>query len=260
MHSALTARLAESAGFEALWLGSLEMTSSLGIPDLNLITSAEVADIVTRVRSVSDLPLLIDADNGYGSDRSALYALHSFAAAGATSMCVEDNLFPKRNSLHDPDGHRDLEDAVTFARRVEKLAVADELPIIARTEAVVAGLGVDEAVRRLSMYADAGASSLFVQVNKANAHLLFPVLEQVAGRLPFVLAPTALVNLRPEDLARFGDVTMLFANVVVRTITKSLQRVLARLQAEPCLAAVNEELQSVERLFDITATDEWLAL
>jgi phosphoenolpyruvate phosphomutase len=258
VHNPLTARLAERAGFDLLWLGSLELATSLGLPDINLLSLTEVAGIVRAVRGVTSLPIYVDADNGYGSDATALRAVAEFEAAGANAICIEDNLFPKRNSLLVDRAARRLEDADDFARRIERMVAArSRLRIIARTEALVAGLGVAEAVRRLRRYADAGADALFVQTNHRWAEQLLPVVGEVAGLRPMVLAPTALPELRAADLERFGQVTLLFANVVIRGIVGSLPRILRRLHESGSLASVVSELEGLDGLFELTDTQGW---
>lgn len=259
VHNPLTARLAERAGFDVLWLGSLEMATSLGLPDINLVSLTEVAGIVRAVRAVTNLPIYVDADNGYGSNATAVRAVTELEAAGAAAICVEDNRFPKRNSLIIDDKARDLEDADDFADRIRRMAAARRhIKIIARTEAVVAGLGVAEAVARLRRYAEAGADALFVQANSRTADQLLPVVAEIAGLRPIVLAPTALPDLTAADLERFGQVTLIFANVVVRGIVGMLPPLLRRLHEGGSLSSVLDKLASLDGLFELTDTRAWV--
>ncbi|HEU4730032.1 MAG TPA: isocitrate lyase/phosphoenolpyruvate mutase family protein [Kofleriaceae bacterium] len=259
VHNPLTARLAERVGFDVLWLGSLELATSLGLPDINLLSLTEVAGIVRSVRAVTALPIYVDADNGYGSHATAVRAATEFEAAGATAICVEDNRFPKRNSLLADHRSRELEDIDDFAERIRRMAAARRrIQIIARTEAVVAGQGVAEAVKRLRRYADAGADALFVQANHRFADQLLPVVAEIAGLRPIVLAPTALPDLTAADLERFAPVTLLFANVVVRGIVGALPPLLRRLREGGSLASVLGELESLEGLFELTDTRAWV--
>ncbi len=119
-HDALTALLVERAGFDLVWLGSLEVSSRLGIPDRNLLTPTEMAMVVREVRAAITLPIYVDADNGYGSDLTAVRAIELFASAGAHTVCIEDNAFPKRNSLSTAGSH-ELLGAEVFAARLERL-------------------------------------------------------------------------------------------------------------------------------------------
>jgi phosphoenolpyruvate phosphomutase len=261
VHNPLTALLAERAGFDVLWLGSLEFAASLGLPDINLLTLTEVAGAVHSIRTITHLPIYVDADTGYGSDATAVRATSELEAAGATAICVEDSLFPKRNSLYVDQMARPLEDPDVFALRISRMARArDHVQIIARTEALVAGLGVEEAVKRLLIYADAGADALFVQANHESAGDLLPVVEQVAGVRPLVLAPTAIPSLTAADLQPFQPVTMLFANVVVRGITHALTGILQSLRHEGSLASVESQLQDLDELFHLTGMKSWLQL
>jgi phosphoenolpyruvate phosphomutase len=245
VHDALTARLVERAGFGLLWLGSLEVCSRFGIPDRNLLTPTEMASVIREVRAVTNLPVYVDADNGYGSDFCATRAVRDFEAAGAYAICVEDNAFPKRNSLVVGEA-RELVPCDEFVVRLSKMTESRKgLRVIARTEALVAGFGIDEAVRRLRAYAQAGADGLFVQVNSSCRDQLFPVLEQVRNLLPVILAPTALPEVPLEEFSRLGVSTVFFANVVVRRLMTALSGTLSDLRRSCRLADVEDTIAPV---------------
>src|SRR5437660_3286386 len=89
VHNAVTAELVERAGFDALWLSSLEVSTSKLLPDANVITFSEVAQILREIKSKVTLPIIVDADNGYGSDETAMRAAQEFRDAGATAICLE---------------------------------------------------------------------------------------------------------------------------------------------------------------------------
>ncbi|MFD0391970.1 isocitrate lyase/phosphoenolpyruvate mutase family protein [Streptomyces nogalater] len=169
VHSPITALLAEEAA-DVLWLGSLEMSTSRGVPDQEVLEPQEIAGIIRSVRAVTSLPIYVDADTGRGSDDLAVLATKLYEEAGADAICVEDNLFPKRNSLDDRFGGRKLLDPEAFAYRISAMVAArSSLKVVARTEALVAYHGADAAVERLHRYADAGADALFAQANRASA-------------------------------------------------------------------------------------------
>ncbi len=251
VHDALSAMMVERAGFDVLWLGSLEASAHLGLPDNNLISGAEMADLVRQVRAVSVLPIYVDADNGYGSDELAVRALRMFTAAGASAMCIEDSAFPKRNSLR-VDGDRHLMDVAEMAHRVQELRKANGIDIIARTEALVAGYGMAEAVARLRVYVEAGADAVFVQVNSASKDLLLPTLRELQGMTRLVLAPTALPEVPAAEFARLGVSTMMFANVVLRAVVATLPPILGRLRDSGRLADVSDAIAAIDTVFDLT--------
>src|SRR2546430_1988458 len=109
VHNAITASLVERAGFDVLWLSSLEVSTAKLLPDANVITFSEVAHTIREIRRATTLPIIVDADNGYGSDETAMRAAQEFRDAGATAICLEDNAFPKRGSFYTGVG-RQLED------------------------------------------------------------------------------------------------------------------------------------------------------
>ena len=244
VHDALTARLAERAGFDVVWLGSLEVSARYGVPDTNVLTMTEMAAVSAEVRAACRLPVYVDADNGYGDDLAAARAARLFEAAGADAVCLEDNVFPKRNSLL-LGLDRPLVEPAEFADRLSVVCKSrTRMAVIARTEALVAGLGVDAAVSRLHRYAGTGVDALFVQVNRDSRQLLRPVLEQLDS-LPVVLAPTALPEVPAERFASWGAGTVLFANLVLRTMLAALPRTMAAVRQRGVLAAAGDGMVGV---------------
>ena len=247
VHNGLTARLVDMAGFDLVWLGSLEVATSRGLPDRNLITSPEVASLIAEVRSATSLPIFVDGDNGYGSDLAAARAAVQFESAQAHTLVIEDSAFPKENSLAVERPHHLLDPDVFVGRLESVLAARSQMRVVARTEALIAGLGVAEAVYRLEKYAATGVDGLFVQVNAHSRDLLFPVLDELRGVLPFVLAPTALPEMRASEFADHGVETLLFANVVVRRLVAALSESLRDLRDTQCLG----ELHGVAPVADV---------
>jgi phosphoenolpyruvate phosphomutase len=251
VHDALTARLAQRSGFDVAWLGSLEVSARYGVRDANVLTMTEMAAVTAEVRAACRLPIYVDADNGYGSDATAVRAARLIEAAGADAMCLEDNVFPKRNSLLlgvdrpllEPDDFADRLAAVCKSR--------SRMAVIARTEALVAGLGIDAAVQRLHRYAETGVDALFVQVNQDSKDLLQPTLEQVRGLLPVVLAPTALPEVPAAQFGRWGASTVLFANLVLRTMVAALPPAMAAVRREGVLAAAGPAAAGIDEALSL---------
>jgi 2-methylisocitrate lyase-like PEP mutase family enzyme len=258
VHSAITARIAERTGFDVLWLSGLEVSAERALPDLNVITLTEMAAELREVARASSLPVFVDGDNGYGSDELMLRAACMFAEAGATAMCVEDNEFPKRNSFYRGVG-RSLEDVRVFARRIELVrGRVPQLKLIARTEALVAGLGPDEAVIRARAYVDAGADAVFIQTITSTVGEFELVLERLRGTIPIMVTPTKMPGVLAADLHQMGADVIIYSNVVMRTVIASLERCLSDLRRAERLSAVFDQMAHLEALFELTSTDDWL--
>src|SRR5262245_17260110 len=139
VHSPMTAALVQRAGFSGGWLSSLEVSTVYGLPDRNIISADLVGNVVSAIRSRVSLPLIVDADNGYGSSLAAARAARLLNGAGAAGMCIEDNPYPKVNSFS--GGAAELESIDDYCEKVSAIreSVDTEFLVIARTEALIRG-------------------------------------------------------------------------------------------------------------------------
>lgn len=179
VHDALALRLAERAGFAAAACGGYSAAASLlGAPDVGQLGMSEMAEMYARLVEASDLPLLADADTGYGNTSNVARTVRAYERAGVASLILEDQTAPKRC------GHMDGKEVVPAAEMVAKLKAAldaridPDLVIVARTDArAVAGL--DAAIERAQLYREAGADMLFVE-----APLSVEELRRVVSEIP----------------------------------------------------------------------------
>lgn len=177
-HNGMAAIQARQAGFEALYLSGAAMTASMGLPDLGIITVDEVAFFIRQIVRASGLPLLVDADTGYGEVLNVMHTVRVFEEAGAGALHIEDQILPKKcGHLND----KKLADAHDMAAKVAAAARARRhLYLIARTDAA-ASEGLDGAVARAKLYLEAGADAIFPEaLNTAEMFRAF------AGRMPGV--------------------------------------------------------------------------
>jgi phosphoenolpyruvate phosphomutase len=165
-HDALTAQLIQTYGFDAVWVGGFGIsTMTYAMPDLNLLTMAEALAAARRIDAATDLPVVADCDNGYGGLSNLVRTVREYERSGIAGICVEDNTFPKRNSLYRGETERDLIPIQEQARRIRAAKQTQETPtlvFIARVEALIAGHGVDDALARAEAYADAGADAILI--------------------------------------------------------------------------------------------------
>jgi methylisocitrate lyase len=194
-HNGMAAIQAKRAGFEALYLSGAAMTASMGLPDLGIITVDEVAFFVRQVARASGLPVLVDADTGYGEVLNVMHTVRCFEEAGAGALHIEDQILPKKcGHLND----KKLADARDMAAKVAAAARARRhLVVIARTDAA-ASEGLDGAVARAKLYLEAGAEAIFPEaLNTAEMFRAFaerlpgvPLLANMTefGRTPFFTA------------------------------------------------------------------------
>src|SRR5215467_16384669 len=153
-HDALSARLAEEAGFDAIWASGFGISAVQAVPDANILTLTETLDAVRRICDAVRIPVIADCDNGYGNAINVIRTASEFERAGAAGICIEDNEFPKRCSFYS-GVRRDLVPTLEHARKIEAACSARhrrDFTVIARTAALIAGLGLEEALRRAQAY------------------------------------------------------------------------------------------------------------
>lgn len=248
VHNALTANFGKKAGFDLLWLSSLEVSASRMRPDENMISFDQMSEIVSDISLAVDLPLLVDADNGYGTHELACMAARKFFSAGALGMCMEDYEFPKRNSF-DTHGSRMLLPAAVFADRIAHVRnAAKDLLLVARTEALVAGMGAEEAIARATHYHQSGADLVFIQSSRETTEEYFRCVGMLDPAIPLLLTPTALPDASPGQLFSLGVKVLIHSNAVIRLISGTLARTLPTLLADGRLASVEDGLYPLEDL------------
>ena len=170
-HSPLSARLAEEAGFDGLWASGFELSALYGLADVSLISMTQHLDMVRAIAEQSRLPLVADLDTGFGNAINVIHAVEQYQRAGAAAVVIEDKTFPKVTSLA-ADARQELVRIAEFQGKIEAAVAARRDPdflIVARTEALIAGLGEAEALKRAAAYAEAGADMILVHSKQKNA-------------------------------------------------------------------------------------------
>jgi 2-methylisocitrate lyase-like PEP mutase family enzyme len=260
-HDALSARLVEQAGFEAVYMGGFATTASLlGRPDMGLLGGSEMVDSARRIVQAVDLPVIADADTGYGNPINVIRTVRDYEQAGVAAIHLEDQVSPKRC------GHMSGKSVVPVADMLAKLEAAiaarsdPDFVLIARTDALAVE-GVDAAIERARRYGDAGADVLWVEAPTSEAEIE-KVATALAGR-------TLLINcvergrtpaLDIERIRALGFALVLFPIGSVLAMTAALQEHFAHLRAHGTLAGYLEHLPSLEAFTDLVGLGEIKAL
>ena len=228
--NALSARVVADMGFEAIYVTGAGVTNMwLGLPDQGFMGLADIADHTARIRDAVELPLIVDADTGFGNALNTYHAVRVLERAGADCIQLEDQVSPKRC------GHFSGKDVVEASEMVGKIRAAcdarrdGDLLIMARTDAAAVH-GFDAAVERAQQYAEAGADILFVEavtsaseVRELPRRLAAPQLMNmvIGGKTPIVGA---------DELGALGYGFVLYANAALQGALAGMQKVLATLR------------------------------
>lgn len=262
VYDGLTASLAVAAGFEALYLsGAAIAYTRLGRPDIGLVSMTEVAEVVALVRDRVPVPLIVDADNGYGNALNVQRTVRLFERAGASAIQLEDQTLPKRcGHLQD----KTLVPAQEMAGKV-KAAVDARVDaatlIVARTDAVAVE-GFDAAVERAGLYAEAGADILFVEAPRSREQLA-AVASRLGHLRPLVAnmvegGDTPLAS--AADLGQLGFRLVIFPGGIVRALAKTAEAYYRSLAKHGTNEPFAEQMYDFSALNALIGTPEILDL
>lgn len=262
-HDAMGACLIEAHGFDAVWVSGFGVSAmAYGLPDLNLITMSETLDVTRRIESVTQLPVVVDCDNGYGGFGNVVRTVVEFDRAGVAAVCIEDNLFPKRNSLYQGKSRRELLETTEQARRLRAAKAAQESPefvLIARVEALIAGHGIAAAIERAVAYSEAGADAILIHSKDKSLREIEGFLKQwgeTGLSTPLVAVPTLFPDYTAEQLHSKGFAMVILANQLMRASVGAMEETLRTLRAEGKPAAVDPHIAEVNHIFELVHTRE----
>ena len=260
-HDALSALVAEDVGYDAVWASSLAISASRGLPDMSLLTMTDYLQAAGYINDVCGCPVIADCDTGFGDTVNVAYMVRQYEAAGIAAVCIEDKVFPKRNSF--VEAEQVLEDADRFARKIEiakKTQSSKDFLLIARTEAAIAGAGVGEALRRAHRYVDAGADAVLMHSKSPQPDEVLGFLAEWRHRAPVVVVPTTYYGW-PADRAEAAGVSMvIYANQALRASVQSMRQALGEVLADGCSVGIEDRIAPMAEIFRLQRVDDWLAL
>ena len=253
-HDALSAKLIEEAGFDAIWASGFGISASLKcIPDGSFLTMTEQLEVTKNIVEAVRIPVIADCDTGFGNALNVMRTVQDYEKAGIAGICIEDNVFPKRCSFY-AGVRRELVSIDEHAGKVRAAKSAQAAPdfvVIARTEALIAGWGQDEALKRAAAYADAGADAVLIHSKSPTFDELRAVSQQWSGRVPLVVVPTIFGSVTADELERHGFKIVIFANQVIRTSIRATRDTLDVLKREGRAEAVADRMVSLQEVYDL---------
>jgi len=244
---ALAARVIETLGFEAIYITGAGVTNArLGVPDLGLITLTELADTVEAVRGVVAIPIVVDADTGFGGPLNVRRTVQTLERRGANAIQLEDQTFPKRC------GHFAGKEVIPAGEMVARLHAAldarrdDSLLIIARTDARQM-LGLEAAIERAERYREAGADVIFVEAPTSRAELAEVGRRLHGPLLVNIVEGGATPQLPAAELGALGFSIVLYANAALRGAVRGMQVVLEHLRGTGSTQGALEQMVGWEQ-------------
>jgi phosphoenolpyruvate phosphomutase len=251
-HNPLGARLVERSGFDAVWASSLELSTSFALPDASILTMTEALEAARAMNEAVSIPVIADCDTGYGDVSNVVHMVNRFEASGVAAVAIEDKVFPKVNSFagrnHDLVSVAEFAEKLSAAKRTQSSA---DFMVIARTETLIAGLSVNEAIRRAEAYVEAGADAVLVHSKAPDPGEIWAFLERWRQQAPVVVVPTTYFGVHATELTARGVRMVIYANQGIRAAVKAMKDAFRELQLAGSSRPIEPRIASMAELFEL---------
>ena len=260
-HNGLSARIVREAGFKGIWASGLSISAQFGVRDNNEASWTQVVEMLEFMADASDLPILLDGDTGYGNFNNMRRLVRKLEQRGIAGVCIEDKQFPKTNSFLNGE-RQPLADIEEFAGKIAagKDTQHDaNFSIVARVEALIAGWGMDEALRRAEAYRLAGADAILIHSKLTKPDEIVTFAKEWARRSPLIIVPTRYYSTPTDVFRQAGISTVIWANHLVRSAASAMQSVAKEIFESQTLVNVEDRIVSVNEIFRLQDADEYSA-
>lgn len=262
VHDALSAKVAERIGLDALWASSFGLSASRGLPDADILSLSETVDDVRKIVEKTHTPLIVDCNSGFGDITVVDRMTRAFESMGATGICIEDNPFPKLCSFYGNNIKRVLAPPAEFARKISAVVRARKdknFFIIARTEAFIAGHSVKDALFRANLYVDARADAIVIHSKQATPKELFDFSKRWERKIPLVSIPTKYIHSTSiSELYGNKYRIIIIANQTLRASVASMSRFLTSFKKDMNnIGPLTTSIAPLEEIFSLTGVEEF---
>lgn len=259
VHDGITAILADSQRCDGLWLSGLGVSAAHGVPDASIVTMTEMLAAAKIADRASGLPVIADCDTGFGDINNVIHMVRQYEQAGIAAVCIEDKVYPKRNSFTDG---QNLVPAAEFAAKLmiaKRAQATADFMVFARIESLVAGLGLDDALSRARIYVKAGADVVLIhsKSEKPDEVIEFSVgFRREFSDVPLVVIPTTYPGVTKRQLSAAGVSGVIYANQILRAAVSAAESVMKAIDVDGSTGPIEGELARVQQLLALLGTAE----
>ena len=230
---AITAKLVEEAGFDGIWCSGFEISSRIFLADNGTMNSTDMLNAIRPIIDAVNIPVFVDVDEGYGSIHNAVRMAKDFQKAGVYAICIEDNIFPKTNSLWDEK--IPIQDMKIQGSKIKAIkGEAHKLKVIARTEALIRGYGVEETIKRGEHYAECGADYVLLHSRDTTGKEALEMPKHWKLKTPLVIIPTKSPQITNKQFFDAGYSLVIWGNISERLKIKAIREGLKLLKKNDC--------------------------
>ena len=253
---AMSAKLVENSGFDAIWAGSFGISATHALPDASILTMTEFLNVASNMEDACDIPIIADCDTGFGGPSNVSHMVKKYEKAGVAAICIEDKTFPKQNSFLE-NTKQELLPEKDFVAKIIAAKEAKEnsnFMIIGRTEALISGLGMKEAIKRANAYEKAGADAILIHSKQDSPEEIFEFSESWGGTLPLVVVPTSFPTVKLDELISHKIKMVIYANQTLRATHAIISKVLEQLKNSASINDLSIDMTSMQEIFQLQET------
>ena len=253
---AMSAKLVENSGFDAIWAGSFGISATHALPDASILTMTEFLNVASNMEDACDIPIIADCDTGFGGPSNVSHMVKKYEKTGVAAICIEDKTFPKQNSFLE-NSKQELLPEKEFVAKIIAAKEAKEnsnFMIIGRTEALISGLGMKEAVKRANAYEKAGADAILIHSKQDSPEEIFEFSESWGGTLPLVVVPTSFPTVKLDELISHKIKMVIYANQTLRATHAIISKVLEQLKNSASINDLSIDMTSMQEIFQLQET------
>ncbi|KAI3382814.1 hypothetical protein SNEBB_005102 [Seison nebaliae] len=251
-HNGMSAKIVEEAGFKGIWGSGLSISAQYGVRDSNEISWTQVTDMLAFMSEVTDIPILVDADTGYGNFNNARRLVKKLEQIGVAGACIEDKLFPKTNSLLDGRA-QPLADMEEFCGKIKAMKDTQRSPdfsVVARVEAFIAGWPLEEVLKRSDAYYRAGADAILMHSKRKDSQEIELFMKNWdTTKCPVVIVPTNYYETPTQSFREWNVSTVIWANHNIRASVNAMKKITDIIQKEKSLVNVQQYCVPVKEIF-----------
>ena len=247
-HNGLTAKLVEEAGFDGVWASGFEISTSHAVPDANILTMSDFLNASSEMANVTSVPVIADCDTGFGNANNVMHMVKKYEAAGVAAVCIEDKKFPKVNSFI--SGRQELASILEFSGKVmaaKSVQTSEDFMVFARVEALIAGWGIDEALKRAQAYFEAGADGIFIHSKSKQPDEIINFCKAWKKKSPLLICPTTY-HIAEAEMKELGVNIVIYANQAMRSAIKSIKETLDYMK-EKGTQGLNSQIVAMDEVF-----------
>ncbi len=251
-HDGLGAKLIEKHHFDGIWASGLEISTSHAVPDANILTMTENLQAAIMINDATSLPVICDCDTGYGNASNVQHMVRKYEAAGIAAVVIEDKLFPKVNSF--VPGRQELASIAEFAGKIEaakNAQISPDFMVFARIEALIAGWGMEEALKRAQAYAAAGADGIVIHSKSATPDEIYEFIIKWKGSIPVVVIPTMFFKVKASEFEKNGIQMVIYANHGLRASIRAMEETFRSVIETGSTEFVEDKIASMKQVFEL---------